>query len=136
MKAEHRKELQTNALADRMGRLLQRMKTPPKKRSLLLWLLVIAAVVAVGVWWYGRRQRSENEEKQWTELELTGSFPDLTHFVEVYKTSPQARMARFQRAWILTWEAGVKSIAANPEARRYLEAGIEEYGALAEEVKD
>ena len=33
MKAEHRKELQTNILADRMGRLVQRMKERPKLRS-------------------------------------------------------------------------------------------------------
>ncbi len=38
MKAEHRKELQTNYLADRMGRLMQGMKAGPQNTgSMVIW---------------------------------------------------------------------------------------------------
>jgi len=47
MKAEHRKELETNALAERMGRVVQGMKQAPQKRTMLWMVLVAVAVVVV-----------------------------------------------------------------------------------------
>jgi len=40
MKAEQRKELETNALADRMGHLVQRVKTQ-QRRTTLYWVLMV-----------------------------------------------------------------------------------------------
>ena len=44
MKAEHRKELETNVLADRMGRVVQKIRTRPQRRVVLY---VVGGVVAV-----------------------------------------------------------------------------------------
>ena len=46
MKAEHRKELETNILADRMGNLIQKMKGGPKRRSIVY---VVVALLLCGV---------------------------------------------------------------------------------------
>jgi hypothetical protein len=47
MKAEHRKELETNVLADKMGRMVQRIKTKPQRRSVLYFLLGLVVLVVV-----------------------------------------------------------------------------------------
>jgi len=52
MKAEHRKELHTNLLADQLGKLVTKTKTSPKA----IWL-ILAAIVLLGVvyWWWTTR---------------------------------------------------------------------------------
>ena len=46
MKAEHRKELETNVLANRMGRLLETAKQKPQ-RGTVMWILFGVAVLVV-----------------------------------------------------------------------------------------
>jgi hypothetical protein len=51
MKAEHRKELQTNALADRIGRFFTGIKSGAKSSSILLWVIIILVAGGVlGAW--------------------------------------------------------------------------------------
>ena len=64
MKAEHRKELQTNALADRMGRFFQRMKARPRKKSVFLWFVVILVVVVAGGYLWVRSKKSSAHTTQ------------------------------------------------------------------------
>jgi hypothetical protein len=52
MKAEHRRELQTNVLADQMGRLIKGMKTPGRTSSALGWTFAALIIVAIVVWQY------------------------------------------------------------------------------------
>jgi hypothetical protein len=138
MKAEHRKELQTNALADRMGRLLQRMKAP-KKKSVLIWVLVLAVIVVAGIWYYSYRARTINRIEQWFQLSLAGDPPELNRIAETYKTTEQANLARFQLAWYYTWELGVKFLG-NPQTAqdysKFLADGVEKYAQLAKDMKD
>src|SRR5262249_19266220 len=42
--AEHRKELRTNVLADRMGRFMQTVRQRPKGRTLLIWIAILAVI--------------------------------------------------------------------------------------------
>ena len=51
MKAEHRRELNTNALADRMGRLVQGMKQPSQGGSVVLWVIGAVAIFCLGGWY-------------------------------------------------------------------------------------
>src|SRR5438270_731981 len=55
MKAAHRKVLETNALADRMGRLLDNVKSGPKSASVVAWIFVILALVLFAAWQYYSR---------------------------------------------------------------------------------
>jgi hypothetical protein len=70
MKAEHRKELETNALADRVGRALQGMKQRPQKRT-FVWFVVAVIVVAFGLLFYRYQinQRADRS-KQWLMLDF------------------------------------------------------------------
>jgi len=69
MKAEHRKELETNLLADRMGKLVQRMKTRPQRRSLLIVVLVLVAGGAYITWNYMREDKRSLLSLRWSVLE-------------------------------------------------------------------
>ena len=50
MKAEHRHRLEQNALADRVGRVVQSVKAAPATQSLALWLGVAAVVIVIIAW--------------------------------------------------------------------------------------
>jgi hypothetical protein len=52
MKAEHRHQLQTNVLADQMGRFYQSMKSPGQTSSVLGWTLGGLLIAAVVAWQY------------------------------------------------------------------------------------
>ena len=62
MKAEHRKELQTNALADRLGRLLQGVQSKPSSGVVLFGGLIVLAVAILLGWryYYTARARSRS----------------------------------------------------------------------------
>src|SRR5262249_36893318 len=51
MKAEHRKELQTNALADRIGRFFTGLRSPGRSNSLFFWVVIILLGGGVIVAW-------------------------------------------------------------------------------------
>lgn len=68
MKAEERKELVTNTLADKMGKFVQKVKGGPSRRT-LFWV-VLLAVVGLGVFFYFRYKGLEREEegRGWSHL--------------------------------------------------------------------
>jgi hypothetical protein len=143
MKAEQRKELETNALADRMGHLVQRMKTQPR-RTATYWVLggvVVFVVVffAVRSFQLGRTESSHN----WvvidmgSRLAMTQEYPGTDALMQASAESNQGKTARFQRAWIIYWEAGVKLLGVDPDgAIKALEESRSNYAKLAEDCAD
>ena len=112
MKAEHRKELETNSLAEGMGKLIQKVKKP-KDRSLVLYL--VAAVAVVGVLWVVvmvRGRRVEQGAEHWLYLD-NGGQAFLRELLKDRDTT-QGKAARFQTAWITLWEDGIKSLGSEP----------------------
>src|SRR5262245_11523613 len=55
MKAQHRRELHTNLLADRMGRLVRNVQSAPKSTSIILWSFVVLAAGTFIIWEYAAR---------------------------------------------------------------------------------
>jgi hypothetical protein len=144
MKAEHRKELQTNALADRMGRMVQRMKAPPNRRSVLWILLAVAAVIVfIGLTFYWNNQRTITSQL-WVELDESRLFyPTRDHklargdLLGEQKDSKAGIAARFQLAWTILWDRGIKVLAANPKAALdNIDNAEASFAQLAEECKD
>jgi hypothetical protein len=113
MKAEHRKELQTNILADRMGRLVQRIKERPKKRVFLY--VVLAAVIIVGLFIFFRFRSSTalEESERWAWLE-DGFRPFMDELRDKYPETNQGKAARFQYAWLALWDVGGKILGGDP----------------------
>src|SRR5438128_11986762 len=69
MKAEHRHQLQTNALADRMGRLLKGMKSAPRSTSTLIWVFIVLAFGTFAVWQYAARATVTERSALWTSVD-------------------------------------------------------------------
>jgi hypothetical protein len=137
MKAEHRKELQTNALADRMGRVIQRMKTRPSKNSVLTVVLVVILVLAVVLFFFTRQSRRTNESRLWTQF-AGGHLERLLELSQPpYSLTNQGKGARFEVAWFQLWELGIKAIPAQASvALQRVKKAQQEYRELAEECKD
>jgi tetratricopeptide (TPR) repeat protein len=133
MKAEHRKELQTNTLAASMSRLAQRIKTRPQRRTVLWVLLVLVIVVGLGGWWMIHRNRQRRLAVQW--YETLNLDPRVLQDLISVKGKP-ALSARFQYAWLYLWEGGIKELPNSPEALKNIRNAQERYAQLADECKD
>jgi tetratricopeptide (TPR) repeat protein len=131
MKAEHRKELETNALANYMGTMLQKAKEGPSQKVLITGGLIVLVVVLVGVFlWYAFGSKDKDAERwvQWNTItqapnadpappkeeiaKLRAAYPGkldpwlqrlyvLNKFEADNANTTQARMARFQKARLL-----------------------------------
>ncbi len=135
MKAEHRKELETNALADRVGRVMQGMKQKPQKRT-MLWV-VLAGVVIIVVWLFFRKaevQRVDNAER-WAKFE-DGHQQLLTSLIQQDPGTNAAKAAEFE-LYYSELRTMLRYLATNPkDALKNLDSLDEVYAKLAEQSRD
>src|SRR5271169_6126811 len=108
MKAEHRRELHTNALADHMGRMVQRMKTKPNRRAFLwiaLGVLVLAGLIGYNFY---RANQITTMSRLWDDVnESRFFFPTRDNklargdLLTEYKETKPGLVARYQIAWTI-----------------------------------
>jgi hypothetical protein len=135
MKAEQRKELETNTLADKMGQVVQRVKTGQRRTFLTYVIVTVALIVAawLGYRWYNS-DRSERS-LQWLKL-YDGSGNHIDELTQE-KDSYAGKAARLQVAWFAYWDFGTKMMASNKDgAMQQLKKSADLYGTLAEDCKD
>lgn len=133
MKAEHRRELETNVLADRMGRLVKQMQTRPKRRVVLYVIAGVIIVVGLFVFYRVRETAADERSQQWAWLE-DGFRPFLDQLRVENPDSNAGKAARFQYAWLFTWDFGLKRLGADPvTALDALENADKLYKRLAED---
>ena len=135
MKAEQRKELETNTLADKMGLVVQRVKGSPR-RTFMTYLIV--TVVTLAVLWLGWRwwtSKDLERSEQWLRF-----YDGAGHHIDTLakeKDSYASKAARFQDAWMAYWDLGIKMLATEKgSAIASLKLSAKLYGDLAEECKD
>ena len=139
MKAEHRKELQTNFLADRMGRLMQGMKAGPQTSgSVVIWVLA-ALTIGTIVAWYVAGMNS-NRSPLWVRFEKDSADRDLEGLRSLAISNPgtlPARAARFQRARVSLQE-GLANLYSNQReaAVSQVKQARHLYADLAQECTD
>jgi hypothetical protein len=142
MRAEHRRELETNVLADRMGRFVQGMKSNPQATSIAFWVILLLALVTFFAWYY-TSGTSRNRSALWVVIDdasfLRGPQDAEQELAAVAKDGPgtiAGRTARFQRARLLLPE-GLRRFATEQrkdavkdivEARRLYEQLVGECG--------
>lgn len=103
MKAEHRKELQTNLLADRMGRLVQGIKAGPRSSSAFAWVIAVLALVVLAGWYWAGYQNARQSE-DWVRLlndPRTEGRDPAAYYGGIARQTPGSlagRTARFQEA--------------------------------------
>jgi hypothetical protein len=152
MKAEHRHELKTNALADTLGRALQGLKSGPSRHAVIFWgLVVLAAAVGVGGYFlYQHNQKTRSElwvqvDDDQQKLDSAATYDEVQAALDALKKTadanpgtPQARVLRFDRARALL-RLGTESLYSDREADRAKARGrVEEartlYADLAREL--
>jgi hypothetical protein len=132
MKAEHRKELETNTLAEGVGHFVQRMKERPR-RSMLGYVVAAAifiiALVLVSRWFYmSRLETAEN----WSLFERQ-SQTALDKLINEAGETPPGKAALLEKSWITFWEMGVKGLGHKPaDAMKQLDEAYNEYRKAAE----
>jgi hypothetical protein len=158
MKAEHRKELQTNALADRIGRFFKGVKTKTQATSALIWVAVLLVIVVIGAWIYFSKKAKNNRSQRLVDVQrviqeivsqrnsmdrfgssenLKKAEKDLTALINKYPGTEAATIARFQLAELHLRDLGLDRLAGgDPAALENIETASKEYLDLADEFKD
>jgi hypothetical protein len=98
MKAEHRKELQTNELADRVGRALQGMKEGPSRGTWVALGLVALVLVLYFVWNVVKQHSETTNSTLWERWSSLASPEQLETFAKESPDSVPGRLARFRLA--------------------------------------
>jgi hypothetical protein len=134
MKAEHRKELETNVLVHQLEKAYQGIRQGPS-RTTLLW--VGAAVVVLVVYLLFRYFMTSSEattSERWLKLDSI-IFPDqLTKVLseDDLKDTEQGRLARFKEARMNLRE-GMRVLGSNPtEGVEKIETATKAYEELAQ----
>jgi hypothetical protein len=134
MKAEHRRELQTNALADHMGRLLEGVRHKPTSSSTILWIIGGLAMLIAGVWYF--TSNGNNWSSAWVKLDGQSSLKALEDVAKENPGTMPGRTARFQRAR-LELEQGFRSLYGSDrgQAIKSVESARQLYRELAPECR-
>ncbi|MCX7702415.1 MAG: hypothetical protein N2039_16200, partial [Gemmataceae bacterium] len=139
MKAEQRKKLERNELADRLSRWWQ--GSDGGKSSSVLWLSVGVAVlvlILIVAWRYYREVAAKNRAAAWKQLELAASASDLEAIIEAHRGTAVARMAKAQLARLLLNE-GLNQLGSDlqrSKAIENVERARDLYRELAEDARD
>jgi hypothetical protein len=145
MKAEHRKELQTNLLADKLGRLMQSLregtwKVHPSTKAWIITAAVVAVVALLIGWRFYSSSVTKSASAEWIRIDDAASLADLEKIVEQDPTGKASRAVRFQMARIFLRRGMEHFVSTAPNARADalgdLNKAAEQYSTLADQVKD
>jgi hypothetical protein len=143
MKAEKRHQLQRNALADGVGRLLQGMKSGPTKRSTLIWVLVVLALGTIVLWQYGAHATLTQYSELWSEVNkdshnTSTDLKKLQEFANANQANFPGRTARFEvtRVTLQKGQNELRDFVGRAKAVDSLNDARKWYGKLAGECAD
>jgi hypothetical protein len=138
MKAEHRKELQTNTLAQTLGQAFQGLKEGPSRSTVLILVVIGLGALLYFTWRYFATSAHENDSARWLQWDEVAAPGQLKAFLgekDVADTT-QARLARYLEARRRLLD-GLQNLGfQRGRARDELTRAAEEYGKLAEETAD
>ncbi len=143
MKAEQRHQLHTNALADRVGRIVKGMRSSPSSTSPLVWVFILLALGTIGIWQYFAQATQTDRSELWTALDgaqhddpLRG-MNNLEKIHEDYRGTFPARTAAFDLARIemAAGQSNLNSIQRS-DAIEQVKKARKRYEKLAGECAD
>jgi hypothetical protein len=139
MKAEHRKELQTNVLADSLGRAIRGIKEGPSRNTVLVAVLVLLAVALFLVWRYFSASAAEGDSDRWVQLDSLATPEQLDKFVDNkdLQGTSQVRVATFMVAR-LKLSQGLRELAGprRGQAQEDIRKAAQTYEKLAADSGD
>ncbi|MBM3993602.1 MAG: hypothetical protein FJ303_05550 [Planctomycetes bacterium] len=137
MKAEERKELETNVLADKMGQVVEKGKEVPGSTFLTAALVAVGILIAVWIGWRWYVNRTTETSLQWMLL-YDGSEAAIRQIAKD-EESAAGKAARLQFAWLIYWDGGIKALGnplENAKAITFIQAAAQEYDKIADLCKD
>jgi predicted negative regulator of RcsB-dependent stress response len=143
MKAQQRKELHTNALADWLGRFaqtVQSVKEGPSTMVLVVGGVLLAIACGVVGWmWYDRHAKQQTSAEN-RDLDQAQSREDYKKIADAHANTPAGRVARLQLAR-LSLKEGLDQLYASSaddreQARKSLEDARSYYANLVRDCRD
>lgn len=137
MKAEHRKELQTNTLSATLAGWLDALRGGPTTGSVIFWTFILLAIGFIVLWRYTSFTSQQTNSALWTKVENAETPKELLEVAESSPGSSAARAARFERARMLLRQGFEKMLSnldiEREEAWKDVKTAEEEYAKLAGE---
>jgi len=135
MKAEQRKELQTNSLVRFIGRLKSNFKGAPSRKATVVWGIVILALVVFAGWRIASSRAEANNSARWVALDSLSGPDALDEYIDKNRGTVQGNVARLQKAR-KDLELGLSGIYTRPSsAADELKSAAETYEDLAKQFK-
>jgi tetratricopeptide (TPR) repeat protein len=139
MKAQHRKELQTNVLADRIGRLIESVKAGPSQTTMMVitGIIVLGTAVFFG-WRYYSNVSKQNRSELWLKVEEATDLQKLEKIANENPNTVAGKVARLQWARTL-YRQGIEklySVSDRDTAKQNLEEARKLYDQVAKELSD
>jgi hypothetical protein len=139
MKAEERKDLETNALARGVGTLVDRAKSGRWNYRLIG--LVLLVVLVGGSAWYLWSVSQRGTSQQWTDLARANTQVDLKKVADDHPDSTAGRVARLQLARIQLGPEGIAQLSDRNREKRTkgiesVESARKDLTKLADEFAD
>jgi hypothetical protein len=136
MKAEHRKELVTNSLAQTLGQTIQGLKEGPSRRTVLVLVVIGLALILYFAWHYFSASSEAADSElwvRWDNLVSPGQVDAMLKENDVADT-PQGRLARFLAARSALQE-GLRELGQpSGKSQENLKKAADLYGKLAGET--
>jgi tetratricopeptide (TPR) repeat protein len=136
MKAEHRKELETNVLADQMGKAIEGIKEGPTTTVWMILAGLVVALVLYLVWTMASTSAMNTNSRLWEEWSTLANASDLEAFVKEHGRTTQGRLARFRlaRQDLGQGIAGLGNVAQRKESLGRVRKAAEAYEQLVGET--
>jgi tetratricopeptide (TPR) repeat protein len=140
MKAEHRKELMTNTLANRLGEAVQSMREGPSRGTLFVLAAVGLIVILALIWRYLAVSGEEADSARWLQWDSLITPEQLKAFIEnkEMESQTQGRLARLEEARRSLYE-GLRQLGnagTRKKAQEDLQRAAGLYDKLADEFAD
>src|SRR5262249_16646099 len=137
MKAEHRKELHTNALAQQITRLVEGAKSKPSSRTLIILGVIALVVILIVGWRYFSNKNRDTLSNQWRQLYDAASPQAIDEIADQAKGTDPGLVAELRIARIALREGlnDLGSPAKNAAAAKKVEEAGKKYEQLAQQTK-
>jgi hypothetical protein len=143
MKAQQRKEMHTNALADWLGRfvqMVQHTREGPSTTVLVVGVVFVAIAAGVVGWvWYDRHSKLQTSAEN-RDLDQAQTREDYKKIADAHPNTPAGRVARVQLARLSLKDGLDQLYASNADDRTHARANLEEakkyYGGLVRDCQD
>jgi hypothetical protein len=138
MKAEKRKEIETNSLA----KWLTNAWTGTKRRSAYSWgAIILVALLLIFGWNYWSKSRARSHAEQWVELDDADSKEKLRDLTNKYRDSLVGKAAKVRLARLALGPDGLEKLGTlDPTQRKEAVVSIEEardlYAGVAPDLKE